>query len=122
MKIDAIRTLIAVAISVLLAYACYEICDYERVRWAITIGAFLTIVIPSILSMGVATKESRTSLMLAILSWVGLILEIAVNFTFVFFDFSIPSYVIVNGIIICLYALTYSSMYRTQKRISEDKH
>lgn len=122
MKIDAIRTVIAVAISVLLAYACYEICDYERVRWAITIGAFLTIVIPSILSMGVATKESRTSLMLAILSWVVLILEIAVNFTFVFFDFSIPTYVIVNGMIICLFALTYSSMYRTQKRTSEDKH
>ena len=122
MKIDAIRTVIAVAISVLLAYACYEICDYERVRWAITIGAFLTIVIPSILSMGVATKESRTSLTLAILSWVVLILEIAVNFTFVFFDFSIPTYVIVNGMIICLFALTYSSMYRTQKRALEDKH
>lgn len=122
MKIDAIRTVIAVAISALLAYACYEICDHERIRWTITIGAFLTIVIPSILSMGVVTKESRTSLMLVILSWVVLILEIAVNFTFVFFDFSIPTYVIVNGIIICLYALTYSSMYRTQKRISEDKH
>lgn len=115
MKIDFIKSLIAIAISALLAYSCYEICDYERVRWAITIGAFLTIVIPSILSMGVATKESRTSLMLAILSWVVLILEIAVNFTFVFFDFSIPAYIVANGLVICLFALMYSSIHRTAK-------
>lgn len=121
MKIDAIRTVIAVAISVLLAYACYEICKFERVQWIITIGAFVTIVIPTIFAMGVTAKESRNALMLVTLSWIMLISEAIINFTFVFSDFSIPTYVIVNGLIICLYALIYSSMYRAQRRVSEPK-
>ena len=115
MKIDAIRTVIAVAISALLAYACYEICEFERIQWVITIGAFVTIAIPAVFAMGVTAKESRNALMLVTLSWIMLISEAIINFTFVFFDFSIPTYVIVNGLTLSIYILIYSSIYRTKK-------
>ena len=115
MKIDVIKTIIAVTLSALLAYACYEICNFERVQWVITIGAFITIVIPCVLSMGVSANEERLGIMLKTLSSVILAIEIISNFVFVFLDFGIPVYVIINGILLLLYALVYNSMYNTKK-------
>lgn len=112
MKIDIVKTIIAVAISALLAYACYEICKFERVQWIITGGAFLTIVIPCVLSMGVSSKEERGAVMLKTLSSIVLTIEIIANFVFVFFDFSVPVYVIINGLLLLVFALTYNSMYK----------
>ena len=58
MKVDLVKSLVAVAFSALLAYACYEICDSERVRWVVTIGALLTIGIPSLLALGSVSKNT----------------------------------------------------------------
>lgn len=110
MKIDSIKSLIAIAISVLLAYACYEICEFERVQWVVTIGAFLTIVLPTLLAIGVTVKAERSAIVLSILSWVMLLIEIGINGVFVFFDFSIPVYIIVNGIVLLIYILVYNSI------------
>ena len=62
MKLDVVKSVIAVAISALLAYACYEICDYDRVRWVVTIGAFLTLGITSVFSLGITLISSRNTL------------------------------------------------------------
>lgn len=115
MKIDFIKTLIAVAISALLGYACYEISEFENVRWIITIGAFVTIVIPCVLTLGLSSKQERLAVMLKTLSSIILTVEIIVNFVFVFFDFSTPVYIIVNGLLLLIYALTYNSMYKSHK-------
>lgn len=113
MKIDFLKTLIAIGISGLLAYACYEICDFERVSKVITVGAFITILIPCLLSIGISAKEAKNSVMLKTLSWVVLVVEVASNITFAFFDFNIPVYIILNGILLLLYILIYNSIYRT---------
>lgn len=115
MKIDFIKTLIAVGISALLAYACYEICKFESVQWVITVGTFVTIVIPCVLSLGVSSKEERLAVMLKTLSSIILTVEIIANFIFVFFDFSVPVYVIINGLLLLVFALTYNSMYKSHK-------
>ena len=114
MKLDLVKSLIAVAISALLAYACYEICDYDRVQWVITIGAFLTLGITSVFSLGITLEQVRTSTMLKALAWVILIVELITNGIFVFFDFSVPVYVIINGLILLIFALIYNSIYRTK--------
>ena len=116
MKIDSIKTIIAVVISALLAYACYEICKFERVQWIITIGTFLTIGIPCVLSLGVSSKEKRLAVMLKTFSSIILTVEIVVNFVFVFFDFSVPVYVIVNGLLLLVFVLIYNSMYNSHKQ------
>ena len=112
MKIDFVKSFVAVAISTLLAYACYEICAYENVQWVITIGCFLTIAIPFVFAIGVSVKEERIALNLNILSWTFVIIEFLSNTCFVFFDFSIPTYVILNGIILLIYLLVYNTIVK----------
>ena len=114
MKLDVVKSLIAVAISALLAYACYEICDYERLKWVIAAGVFVSIGIPMMLALGVSSKQERSSVMLKTLSWVVILIETISNSVFVFFDFSIPVYIIVNGLILLIFALIYNSIYRTK--------
>lgn len=114
MKLDIVKSLIAVAISALLAYACYEICDYERQQWVIAVGSFVSIGIPMTLALGVSSQQERSSVMLKTLSWVFLLIEIVSSGVFSFFDFSIPVYIIVNGLILLTFVLIYNSIYRTK--------
>lgn len=112
MKIDFAKSSIAVAISALLAYACHEICAYERVQWIVAIGAFLTTAAPALLAMGITARKERSATVLSILSGVLLAVEIAMNAAFAFFDFSIPAYVIANGLAMLAFASIYISIYR----------
>jgi hypothetical protein len=114
MKLDVVKSLITVAFSALLAYACYEICNYEHVQWVIAAGAFVSIGTPMMLAFGVSSQQERSSVMLKTLSWVFLLIEIVSNGVFVFFDFSIPVYIIVNGLILLMFLLIYNSIYRTK--------
>ena len=114
MKLDVVKSIIAVAISALLAYACYEICNYEHVQWVIAAGAFVSIGIPMMLALGVSSHQERSSVMLKTLSWIFLLIEMVSNGVFVFFDFSIPVYIIVNGLILLTLMLIYNSIYRTK--------
>lgn len=112
MKIDFIKSLVAVVISTLLAYACYSICKYENVQTLATIGNFLTIATPLMFAIGVEAKAERTAVMLKTLSWIVVLAEVVTNGIFICFDFSIPAYIIVNGLILMLYLLIYSSIYK----------
>ena len=114
MKVDLVKGIIAVAISALLAYTCYEICGFERVQWIVTIGALLTLGTPLMFALGISAKQERSSVMLKALSWTVFMVELIANGTFVFFDFSIPVYVIVNGLILLIFVLIYNSIYRTK--------
>ena len=114
MKLDVVKSLIAVAISALLAYACYEICDYEHLQWIIAIGSFLTLGVPLILALGIAIHRERSSTMLKALAWVVFLVEFIVNGIFVFYDFTVPVYIIINGLILLIFALIYNSIYRTK--------
>lgn len=114
MKLDVVKTLVALGISALLAYACYEICDYESVQQVITAGAFITLGIPSLLALGLSSKQERSSIMLKTLAWIVFFVELIINGIFVFFDFSVPVYVIINGLILLIFALIYNSIYRTK--------
>ena len=114
MKLDVVKSLIAVAISALLAYTCYEICHCEHFQSVITIGAFITICVPMMLAIGISSKHERSSLMLKALSWVFLILEVISNGVFICVDFSTQFYVIINGFILLTFVLIYNSIYRTK--------
>ena len=114
MKFDLLKTLIAIGLSALLAYACYEISDYDHVKWVITIGSFLTLSIPAIFALGLSSQQKRSGIVLKVLSWLILMIEFFSNGIFAFCDFSIPLYVIINGLILLVFVLIYNSIYRTQ--------
>lgn len=112
MKVDILKGIIAVAISALLAYACYEVCDFERLQWFVAVGALLTLGTPLMFALGLSAKQERSSVMLKALSWTIFTVELLANGIFVFFDFSIPVYVIVNGLVLLLFLLVCNSIYR----------
>lgn len=114
MKIDLVKSVIALGISALLAYACYEICNYEDLKWVIAIGSFITLGVPFMFALGVSSQHERSSVMLKALTGIILMVELVLNGIFVFFDFSIPLYVILNGLILLVFALVYNSIYRTK--------
>ena len=114
MKLDVVKSLIAVAIGALLAYACYEICDHEQLQWVIAVGALISISTPMILALGVSSQQERSAVMLKALSWVFLIIGLVSNGVFLFCDFSIPVYIIVTGLILLTFVLIYNSIYRTK--------
>lgn len=112
MKVDFVKSLIALIISALLAYTCYEICKFEELKWVITIGSFLTIAIPLLLALGISSKDERGGLSLKAISWVMTLIEISANAIFAFLDFSIPTYIIINGLLLAIFALIYNSIYK----------
>ena len=114
MKFDIVKSIIAVAMSALLAYACYEICNHEHIQWVIAVGAFITLAVPMTAALGVSVQQERGTIVLKTLSWVILLAELITNGIFAFIDFSIPAYVIINGLILMIFALAYNSIYRSR--------
>ena len=114
MKIDFVKTLIAICISALLAYGCYELCSYENLQWVITVGAFLTFGVSFTFALGISSEQERSTTMLKALAWVAVIAELIVNGIFAFLEFSIPIYIIINGLILLIFTLIYNSIYRTK--------
>lgn len=117
MKIDFVKALVAVALSALIAYACYSICDYDSLRWTVTVGAFIAIGIPMFLALSTSTNNSRVTVLVSITSWVVALLMIGTNVIFAFCEFSTPWYIILNGIILLIYLLIYRSLYKQQDNI-----
>ena len=97
MKIDFVKTIIAVAIGCLIAYGLYTVCEYDNLRWLLTsIGGGI--------------------LSLLLVFSIGLFFICGVvNFGFAFFNFSKPLFIIVNGIILLIYALIVQGMYKNQQ-------
>lgn len=112
MKIDIVKTIIAIALSALIAYACYSISNYDSLRWIVTIGAFIAIGVPLFLALGATTSNPRGSVLLSVTSWVVALVMIGTNVVFAFCEFSTPAYIITNGIILLVYLLIYRSLYK----------
>ncbi len=112
MKCDILKTIIAVALAALFAYACYSICDYESVRLLLTIGSFVAIGLPLVMALGFTSEDERGSVLLRVTSWVVSIIQIVSNIVFAFFEFSTPWYIILNGMILLIFALIYRGLYK----------
>lgn len=112
MKCDILKTIIAVALAALCAYACYSICDYESVRLLLTIGSFVAIGTPLVMALGFTSEDERGSVLLRVTSWVVSIIQIVSNIVFAFFEFSTPWYIILNGVILLIFALIYRGLYK----------
>lgn len=114
MKIDIVKSFFAVVISALLAFTCYEICSHANYKNFIATASFITIGITAVLTFGVSAKQERSSMMLKALSSTTFFIEIATNVIFALFKFSTPAYIIINGLILVVFALIYSSIYKTK--------
>ena len=105
MKVKVVPTIIALGISVLLAYALYEICHTEGKEIMLAIGGGICLFLTLATSLGVRFEQSRTSANTAVIGVVFFVAMAISNALFAYLHFETHTYIIVNGILMLLFLL-----------------
>ena len=108
MKVDPIKLIISLALSAIIAYGLYHFNrgDFSLV---LTIGSFIFLGILSGTISGVGLTNRRASTNVKVLAGVFYPLALVVNIIFMFVNFTVPIYVIVNGLFLLIFiSLAYS--------------
>lgn len=115
MKIDIVKSLIVVLLTALITYGLYSVSDYDTVRWWLTGVSAAVLAISGVLTFGVSFEGERSSAMFKVLSGIMFFVFLFANLTFAFFEFSLPLYIILNGVMLLVYALAGVSIVRTKQ-------
>ena len=104
MKINFVQTIIAIAVSSLIAYGFYSFCGSKN-KALLTMGSFIFLATTLVITIGVNFEKSRTTSNVRVVSGIFFAIALMSNLVFSFFTFSTPSYVITNGILLLIYML-----------------
>ena len=108
MKINFVQTIIAIAVSLLIAYGLYSFHNSEN-KIIISIGSFIFLAITLVLTIGASFELPRTTTNIRAVSGIFFVIGLISNLMFNFWNFSIPSYVIINGILLLVFiSIAYS--------------
>lgn len=108
MKINPVKSAIAIAISSLLTYGIYTSHEGEN-KIFLGVGSFIFLILTLVMTIGVSFEFSRTSTNIKYVSGLFFLIALFSNLFYTFIYFSIPSYIIINGILMSLFILlTYS--------------
>lgn len=99
MKIKAVPTIIAAAICALLAFGFYSWSSSEGHRLLLAIGGFISLFLPLATFLGVRFEGRTTATTIAVGATTFAVM-LVVNILFSLSDFSVPAFVIVNGILL----------------------
>ena len=105
MKINFIPTLIASAISALIAYALYSFCKTEGQELLLAIVGGISMFIPLATCLGVRFMEGRTSANLATIGGVFFGIMLVAQLVFAFVQFITPALIIVDGLLLLVFLL-----------------
>ena len=114
MKIDFVKSLIAIAVSALVTYGLYNI-GGEGDKLILVCGSSLFLALTLTGSIGINFKFPRTTTNIRIVSSIFFIIAFSSNLVFSFITFSIPSYVITNGILSLLFILISYSIFKAKQ-------
>lgn len=114
MRINTIPFIIAFAISLLIAYAFYSFSVGDN-KTLIAFGSFVFLLISSIFAISVSFDEPRTTTNIRIVSGIFFSIAIISNIIFTFVSFSIPIYIITNGIFLLIYLLIVYSIQKVKQ-------
>jgi hypothetical protein len=114
MKINFVTTIIALAISLLLAYGFYSFSDSDN-KLLFCVGSFVFIAATLIMTIGVSLELPRTTANVRVVSGIFFTIALASNITFLFIKFSIPGYIITNGILLLIFLLLAYSVNRAKQ-------
>lgn len=100
MKLNIVKTIIAVAIALLLAFICEIIAPVTDSRNWISMGiAFVTIVAMLIPAMGIEFANPRRGANIKVLSWVFALGILVTNIVFACFEYRVDVYFVVVALI-----------------------
>lgn len=116
MKPNSIYIIIACGISALLAFSCYSICDNEELRMLLAVGSFIIFLSFAIPSLGIKIEDfPRISSLLKVTSITFWGIGIITNLIFSFCNFNKSAFIIINGMLLLIFILTYTSLYKTKQ-------
>lgn len=110
-QVKFFQLIIALAISALLSFGFYSM-DIDENKLLIALGGFLFFSATLTCVMGIKFETAGVSVNVRVLSAIFFVVGLLSHFVFSFFSSSIPLYVIVNGILILVYALIVNSLIK----------
>lgn len=114
MKLDFIKTIIAIAVSGLIAYGFFSFSTSIN-KDLLTFGSFFFLIITLTMTIGVNFKLPRTTTMVRTISAIFFTIALISNVVFSFIAFKEAIYIIVNGILFLIYGLTAYSIGKAKQ-------
>lgn len=114
MKLELIKSFVAVAISALLGYALYSWCDNEN-GVLLSVGGGLVFAITLIYALGIKVEGVRSMVNSKITSWIFFAIFLILNVVFAKIDFKVSTFIIINGIILLVFILIVYSLLKVSK-------
>ena len=110
-KVKFFQLVIAIALSALISFGFYSM-DIESNKLLIAIGGFLFFAITLACTIGIQFETAGVSTNVRVLSSIFFVVGLVSHVVFSFFSSSVPLYVIVNGIVILVYALIVNGLIK----------
>lgn len=114
MKVNFIKSIIAIAVSGLIAYGFYSFHETGN-KLLLSLGSFLFLSLTLLFTLSISFAFPRTTTMIRTVSGIFFAFAFVSNLLFSFFSFSTPIYIIINGIAIMTYALIAYSISRAKQ-------
>lgn len=114
MKVNFIKTIIAICVSGLIAYGFYSFHKTDN-KLLLSIGSFTFLSLTLLFTLSITFSLPRTTTMVRTVSGIFFIVAFVSNLIFSFFNFSTPIYVIINGIALMIYALIAYTISRAKQ-------
>lgn len=114
MKINTFKSVIAFSISALLSYGLYNI-PSSGMNNIVCIGSFIFFIVTLMPTIGIHFNYSRTNTNIKTLSIVFFIIGLISNSLFSLSSFSIPFYVMLNGILLLVFSLATYSIFKAEQ-------
>ena len=114
MKINFVQTIIAIAGCLLIAYGLYGFHESEN-KILLSAGSFVFLAATLVMTIGTSFEFPRTTTNIRVVSGIFFIVALISNLIFTFIAFSVPSYVITNGILLLVFILIVYSINKAKQ-------
>lgn len=114
MRINLIKLIIAVFISMLICYGFYSFAHSEK-NILLVIGSFITLSGAMTVTIGLDFEDKRNGINIRLVSGIFSVIFLISGIVFSCFEFSNPLYVIINGLLLLIYILITYSIYKVRE-------
>ena len=114
MKINFVPTIIAIVISLLVSYGLYSFHDSEN-KILLSAGSFVFFATSLVMAIGANFEHPRTTSNIRTVSGIFFTIALISNLIFTFLNFSVPSYIIINGILWLVFMLIAYSINKAKQ-------
>ena len=114
MKINFVQTIIAIALSLLISYGLYSFHNSEN-KMLLSVGSFVFLALTLIITIGASFELPRTTTNVKVVSGVFFAVALISNLIFTLIKFSVPSYLIINGILLLVFILIAYSINKAKQ-------